>query len=387
MSKPAIVVDSPAARTLANLLDQTSALDTALNAERAAWLESIRQAARDRLRHAALPTIRDEDWRFTNLKPLYDLSFQPSEATLEAAQIQSFYIPEATGARLVFFNGKFAPHLSDLSELPAGIAVDSLAHLSEAEWQVARSHFTLDAMGQADSFALLNAAQTGDMAVIRAAKNCIAAAPIHLLWVSSADSEPSVSYPRCLVVAEQSSAINVVEHFIGVGDRLYFANTVTEIALAGNARVEHSKLLQDNSTSFNVTRTAISQARDSYYACHAIAIGAKLSRHSLTAEHRGPNATTVLNGLTLAHDKQLADTHTSIDHAVPQGTSQQLHKCIIGDRARAVFNGRVIVRPDAQQIDSSQSSRNLLLSPKARVDTKPQLEIFADDVKCAHGAT
>lgn len=389
MSASATVTDSPAAIALANFLRQPTDLDTPqLGSERAAWLESMRQAAHDRLRHAALPTTRDEDWRFTNLKPLFEQSFHPSRAaTLTPAQVEAFHIPEANGTRLAFLNGKFAPELSDISELPAGISVGSLAELSDEQWQVTRSHFTLDTMRQADAFAWLNATQMSDIAVIHAAKNCVADAPIQILWISTAVDEATVCYPRCLVVAEPGSTLNLVEQWVGVGDRPYFANAVTEIVLASNARVEHSKLQRDTTVSFNVARTAVSQARDSHYTCHAIAIGAQLSRHSLTTEHRGPNATTVLNGLTLASDTQVSDTHTTIDHAQPQGTSQQLHKCIVGDRARAVFNGRVVVRPDAQKIDSSQSSRNLLLSSKARVDTKPQLEIFADDVKCAHGAT
>ncbi|MEO1131288.1 MAG: Fe-S cluster assembly protein SufD [Cyanobacteria bacterium J06639_1] len=388
-----LVADSAEARALSRLLESPAELNAAtLGSDRAAWLESIQQAARDRLHNSAFPTTRDEEWRFTPLKSLLEPTFQEADIAkvdIEAGKgaIASYMLPEAKATRLVFVNGTFSPDLSDVADAPEGLAIGSLGTLSDEQWQVARSHFTLDVMGQADTFALLNSARTRDIAIVHASKNCMAETPIHLIWLSTTADEPTASYPRCLVVADRGSSLRLVEQSIGTEDATYFANAVTEVVLAENARIEHCKLQEDAAASFSISRTTVSQARDSHYSCVAISTGAKLSRHSLSTEHRGTNATTILNGLTLLGDKQIADTHTAIDHAQPQGTSRQLHKCIVGDRARAVFNGRVIVRQDAQQIDSSQSSRNLLLSSKARVDTKPQLEIFADDVKCAHGAT
>jgi Fe-S cluster assembly protein SufD len=367
---------------LLELLNQREALHPDL----ADGLEGWRDEAGDRARLQSLPTTRDEEWRFTNLSPLLDVSFTAA-AQFDDLDISSLAIPEAAGSRLTFVNGRYAASLSDTSALPAGVTVGSLSSLSPERQAHVQQHLTLDAMGQADVFALLNSACLSDVAVIWVERNCVVETPIHLLFVSSAGNNPSLSYPRSLVVADRSSAVTLVEQFVGMGGGQYFANAVTEILLGENAQVEHCKWQQESDTSFHIARTAIAQAQDSRYIGHTISTGARLSRHTLSVRQDGLNTATTLNGLTVVAGSQLSDTHTAIDHAQPQGTSDQIHKCIVGDRAHSVFNGKIVVRQDAQMTDSSQSSRNLLLSSKARVDTKPQLEIFADNVKCAHGAT
>ena len=353
------------------------------------WLDPWRQVSADRVRLMSLPTMRDEDWRFTNLAALKEMQFAPSDATVSAGEdrVEDLLLPEAECTRLVFVNGQFSAQLSDLSGLPDGVTVGNLASLSSDLQETVRSQMSINARGAEDAFALLNSACLQDVAVIHIPKNCVVDVPIQIAYLSVTGSTPTISHPRCAIVMERSSSVTVVEQFLGGGEAAYFSNSVTEIVLEDNTRLDHCKWQADAADSFHVARTAISQAKDSHYTGHFISTGAKLSRHTLETVQQGVNASTTLNGLTIATDSQLADTHTAIDHATPHGSSDQVHKCIVGDRAHSVFNGKVIVRPGAQKIDSSQSSRNLLLSDKARVDTKPQLEIFADDVKCAHGAT
>ena len=210
-------------------------------------------------------------------------------------------------------------------------------------------------------------------------------APLHLLFVAT--QKESANYPRCLVVAETGSSATVIEDFVALQDGAYFTNAVTEIAVADHARVSHVRVQRESAQSFHIAHCAVSLAQASHYRSVSIAFGARISRYNLNVLQSGEGAECAIDGLALIDHNQLADTHTLIDHAKPHGVSRQQHKCIVDGSAHAVFNGKIMVREGAQLTNSSQSSRNLLLTAKARVDTKPQLEIFADDVKCAHGAT
>ncbi|MEM9567434.1 MAG: Fe-S cluster assembly protein SufD [Cyanobacteria bacterium P01_E01_bin.34] len=382
ISSDALAANSSADRYLANLIAQREAIASATE-----LLEPLRAEAAERASLMSLPTMRDEDWRFTNLSSLKDVQFAPADIGLTIAAPDALEIPEASTTRLVFVNGQFSVDLSELSGVPEGVTVGNLASFSIEQQQAIVKRTSIDAMGQGDTFTLLNSACMADMAVVLVSKNAVVDTPIQVAFVSLSGTMPTISHPRCAIVAEQGSAITVVEQFFGSGGASYLTNAVTEIVLEDNAQLEHCKWQAEDSDSFHVARTAISQAKDSRYTGHTISTGAQLSRHSLETVQQGVNVHTTLNGLTIASNSQISDTHTAVDHAKPHGGSDQVHKCIVGDRAHTIFNGKVLVRPDAQKIDSSQSSRNLLLSNKARVDTKPQLEIFADDVKCAHGAT
>jgi len=236
-----------------------------------------------------------------------------------------------------------------------------------------------------NAFTALNTAFLHDGALILVPRDLSLTAPVHLLFIAT--RKHAASYPRCLVVAEAGSAVTVVEDFVALENDAYFTNAVTEMALAGNAQVHHVRVQRDSAEAFHFANCAVSLAQASRYHSVSVALGARISRHNLGVLLAAEGAECSIDGLALIGGAQLADSHTLIDHAMPQGTSRQLHKCIVDGAARAVFNGNIMVRPGAQRTDSSQSSRNLLLSAKARVDTKPQLEIFADDVKCAHGAT
>ena len=347
------------------------------------WLNQLRAHAVDRVGALTVPTTRDEDWRFTDISPLTKLSFQPAQgaARLAPADVEQWSIPEAA-ARLVFVDGIYAP---EHSFNRAGFTVENLAagvtrHDAAVQAQLGR-HAAFDR----NAFAALNTAFLHDGALIVAPCGMALAAPLHLLFIAT--RKHTASYPRCLVIAEAGSAITVVEDFVAVQDEAYFTNAVTEMALAGNAEVHHVRVQRDGAAAFHIANCAVSLAQASRYHSVSVALGARISRHNLGVVLAAEGAECSVDGLALIGGAQLADSHTLIDHAMPQGRSRQLHKCIVDGAARAVFNGNIMVRAGAQRTDSSQSSRNLLLSGKARVDTKPQLEIFADDVKCAHGAT
>jgi Fe-S cluster assembly protein SufD len=234
-------------------------------------------------------------------------------------------------------------------------------------------------------FTALNTAWLRDGAVVHLSKNAVLNEPLHLLFIAA--QKDAASCPRCLIVVESGAQCTVIEDYVAATDAAYFTNAVTEIAIASNARVRHVRLQRESMQAVHIATCAVSLAKDAAYISQSVAFGARLSRYNLDVLHKGEGAEAVIDGLALISGQQLADTHTTMDHAQPNGRCTQLHKTIVGGAAHAVFNGKVLVREGAQLTNSAQQSRNLLLSGTARVDTKPQLEIFADDVKCAHGAT
>lgn len=366
---------------LARLLTLAKATPLSLN-----WLSELRDHAAVRVGEQAFPTTRDEEWRFTDLSPLLQVVVESAAGrTVSLEAIAPFTLPEAEHSRLVFVDGVYAPELSAIANLPQTLVVGNLAGLS-VEWGDRLRPYLAKQSGAEELFTALNTAGLNDAAVILLPKNLVVDQPIHLLFVSTADSAPRFSQPRCLVVAESNSAVTLVEEFISVGEGITFTNTVTEIWVDENAQVNHTRLQRHPDTSFHIGKTAVSQARAARYTCNAISLGAQLSRHNLEIYQTGEQTETHLNGLTMIAGEQESDMHSAIALTKPYGMTRQLQKCIIDDRAHAVFNGRVFVPQAAQLTDAGQLNRNLLLSPKARIDTKPQLEIVADNVKCTHGA-
>jgi len=365
----------------------TSYLDSLLQGQPApsslTWLNALRANAVDRVGALTVPTTRDEDWRFTDISPLTKLSFQRAQGVppLAAATLEQWAIPEAA-ARLVFVDGIYAPQHSFNH---AGLTAENLASGETLDSPAVQAHLGRHAGFEHNAFTALNTAFLHDGALIVVPRDMALAAPVHLLFIAT--RKHTASYPRCLVIAESGAAVTVVEDFVSLESEAYFTNAVTEMALAENAEVHHVRVQRDSAAAFHIANCAVSLARASRYHSVSVALGARISRHNLGVQLAAEGAECSIDGLALIGGAQLADTHTLIDHAMPQGKSRQLHKCIVDGAARAVFNGNIMVRAGAQRTDSSQSSRNLLLSGKARVDTKPQLEIFADDVKCAHGAT
>jgi Fe-S cluster assembly protein SufD len=360
----------------------TGLLSRVTASEKDGWLQDLRNNAAKWVHHSVIPNTREEEWRFTDLSPLKQVEF--NLAAVAETSVESLVLPEVCH-RLVFVNGIYAPTLSNVTDLPAGVVAGNLDAIPDE----IVSKYLGQSEGSREVFTALNTASLNDVAVVWVSKNVVVENPIHLLFISVSGETATISQPRCLVVAESNSQVTLIEEYLPSpkDEGVYFTNSVTEIWVNENAQVNHNRIVLESEAAFHIGKTAVTQARYSRYSCNAITVGGKLSRHNLEILQAGEQTETTLNGLTVIGDQQLADTHSAIALNHPHGVSKQLHKCIIGDRAHGVFNGKVFVPKPAQLTDASQLNRNLLLSSKARVDTKPQLEITADNVKCAHGAT
>lgn len=352
------------------------------------WLQDLRDGAVNWVRHSVVPHTREEEWRFTDLSPLKQVDFNNVKTIHKLSLQDDFALPEVSG-RLVFVNGVYSPDLSNTENLPTGLIVGNLDVLPGEVIQ----EYLAQAEGAKEVFTALNTAALNDVAVVWVAKNVVVETPIHLLFISVSGEFATISQPRVLVVAESSSQVVLIEEYTNHRDtedteeEVYFTNGVTEIWVHENAQVTHNRVVREGAAAFHIGKTAVTQARYSRYNCNAVTVGGKISRHNLEILQSGEQTETTLNGLTVIADNQLADTHSVLSLNHPHGVSKQLHKCIISDRAHGVFNGKIFVPKSAQLTDASQLNRNLLLSSKSRIDTKPQLEITADNVKCAHGAT
>ncbi|NJR65264.1 MAG: Fe-S cluster assembly protein SufD [Leptolyngbyaceae cyanobacterium CRU_2_3] len=372
---------------LANLLDVSKRSPTT-----SPWLKELRDHATVRVQEQTFPTTRDEEWRFTDLSALLQtplVAVEQPVVSLSLEAIAPFILPEAKASQLVFVNGKYAPHLSCVTDLPEAIVIGNLSTLAGTDGERLRPYLAQQP-GAEEVFTALNTTGLSDAALVLVPKGVAIDTPIHLLFIATASntaSNTALIQPRVLVVAETNSAATLIEDYGAIGSGTYFNNSVTEIWIAENAQVNHTRVQRDGHHAFHIGKTAVSQARTSRYTCNAMSMGAQLSRHHLEIYQTGEQTETTLNGLTLLHGDQIGDTHSAIALTHPHGTTRQLHKCIIDDRAHAIFNGKVFVPKAAQLTDAGQLNRNLLLSSKARVDTKPQLEIVADNVKCTHGAT
>lgn len=347
-----------------------------LSGPRPAEWTSLREAAELRLAGRELPTTSDEDWKYTDLKALAELSFGP--ALKAAVDISSHLLPEMVGTRQVFVNGRHAPHASCASAVPAGVRFFPMSTASEA------CH-ALGTVGEGAARGLfedLNTARFVDGAVILVPKNLKAALPLHLLFITKAET-PTAVFPRVLIVLERGAELELVEEHHGEGT--YLSCPVVEIRVAEGAVLRHERVQREDPEAFHLGALKAEIAKGGQYHSRTLSFGARLSRQTPWVR-LAEDAEATLDGLALLDGNQVADTHSFMLHAEPHTTSHQLHKCIVDGKARAIFNGQVLVAPDAQGTDAKQQSRNLLLSETARVDTKPQLEIYADDVKCSHGA-
>lgn len=348
-------------------------------------LKALRSAALERVSALSVPTTHDEAWRFTSLAALTRASLHAvvTPTSLTPDDMARWAVPEAT-QRIVFVDGVHAPQLGTHAATD-GVTVCTLAHALVSHPGVVMQHLGQHAPDRQQRFTAQNTANLFDAAVIIAPRNTATDAPVHLLFVAT---QPDVnSFTRTLVIAEDGSALTFIEDFVALTDGPYLTNSVTELSVGANAQVHHIRLQRESQRAFHIARCAVTQAKDSHYHSISIALGAEISRLDTTAELRGTGVHCALDGLAHIAGQQLADTHTRITHAEAHGVSRQLHKCVVADTAHAVFNGRVQVHPGAQKTDSAQSSRTLLMGPKAQVNTLPQLEINADDVRCTHGAT
>jgi Fe-S cluster assembly protein SufD len=349
-----------------------------------AWLRDIRARAMSTFAELRFPTIHDEDWKYTSVAPIVSVPFRSihgPNGQAEAASVRHL-VPDRS-SQLVFVNGRHSSGLS--SAASDSVTVTTLSALPDAGGNVVRENLARYAPYDRTAFSALNAALLGEVAIVHVAKGR-AGGEIYLTFASISEDDLTASHPRVLVVLDEGAQATIVETYVGVAGQRYFTNAVTEIAMGDGANLEHYKLIQESDRAFHVGTTQVHQGRDSNLSSVSITMGGALARNDLNVVLDGEGASCALYGLYLTGDGQHADNHTAIEHAQPHGTSRQVYKGILDGKSRAVFNGKVIVRKDAQKTDAQQTNRNLLLSSDATIDTKPQLEIFADDVKCTHGA-
>ncbi len=371
-------------------LAEFSRFEKALGERADAWPHALRTQAIERFAELGFPGPRDEDWKFTPLAPLAEVPFKlagPPEQRPALADVLGAALDLGAPTRLVFVNGRFAPGLSVTAALPEGVIVGSLAEAMQKRREVVEPHLGRLARHETHPFVALNTAFLQDGAFIRVLKGAVVREPIHLIFVATPTSEPTVTHPRTLIVAEGNCQCTLVQSYAGLSEGAYFTNAVTEVEAGPNAFIDHYKIQREGPAAFHLETLQARLGRGSNFASHALTLGGKWARNESSALLADEGCECTLNGLYLAGGTQHVDHRTVIDHAQPHCASHELYKGILDGKAHAVFNGKIYVRQDAQKTDAKQTNQTLLLSEDAVINTKPQLEIFADDVKCTHGAT
>jgi len=348
------------------------------------FVTSLRREAAARFEETGLPSRKVEEWRFTGVKGLADVEFAPAGPPILTPTLEPQLV--AGAHRLVFVDGRLHVEMSDVGELPPGVTLEGLTHTLEREPESLEPYLGRTATHDANPFVALNTAQFSDGAVLRVAAGAVVEGPIQLLFVVSDHGRPTMNLPRILIVVGAASQATVVESYLGGSDPS-FSCVVSEVFLDQGAVVDHYKVVEEGAEATHIASLQIHQARDSAFRSHSFCLGGKLIRNDIATTLEGPGADATLNGLSLTNGRQHVDNQLRVKHAAPNCTSRQLYKGVLGDTSRAVFNGRIVVAQDAQKTDARQANRNLLLSDGARAHSNPQLEIFADDVRCTHGST
>jgi Fe-S cluster assembly protein SufD len=355
------------------------------------WLLPVRKAGLAGFAALGFPKLSDEDWRFTNIAPIAQLPFSLArEAVVNGAEtklLDEAAFTKLPGHRLVFVNGFFCAKLSSLKPVAAGVQIENLSAALAKDSALVEKHLGKYAHTANNTFAALNQAFFTDGAFISVPKGVAVAEPVQLIYISSARQNGEMILPRNLVIAGANSKLTVVESYISTGNAAYFTNAVTEILAGDHAAVEHVKLQDEAADAFHIATIAGEFGRASNVTVHSFVLGAKLSRTNIRTKLAGEGLECILNGLYLTRNEQLADHHMIVEHAQPHCASHEYFNGILDDKSKGVFHGRIYVHPIAQKTDAKQTNKNLLLSDDATADTKPQLEIYADDVKCTHGAT
>lgn len=375
------------ADTGSHYIEQFESLDTSRDGDPEGGFSQLRGKAMARFAELGFPTTSDEDWRFTNVAPIARIPFRlapPGLAGIGRAELKPFQVSGA--CRLVFINGYFSPDLSSLV-VPHGVRVGRLAEALRSQDSTVRNHLGKYLSFERHAFAALNTAFLRDGAVVEIAAGAIVEEPLHLLFVSAAGAEPIVSHPRTLVLAGAASQARLVESYVGLGSGTSLTNAVTEIVAAEGAILDHYRVQRETPETFHVSATQLTQHRSSTVSSLNAVMGGLLVRNDVTARLDGEGCDCTLNGLFVADGSGHVDNHLRVEHAQPHCTSWEYYKGILDGKAKGVFTGRIVVFEGAQKTDAKQTNKNLLLSEEAQIDTKPQLEIFADDVKCTHGAT
>ena len=355
-----------------------------------AWLSDLREAGITSFETLGFPTLKNEDWKYTSVEPIAAQSFARANGEAKhvgANEILARSMIDLAAPRLVFVNGIYMAEFSQSATLEPRVVVKSLGDFIKSDDATAASSLGSYASGLRDPFVALNSAFLEDGAVVSLGAGCRADQPIYLVFVSTAAGQPVVSYPRTLIMLGAGSEAKIVESYLGLSGGGYFCNAVTELIGGPDSVIEHYRLQQESDAGFHVGALAAHLDRGCRLTAHAVSLGGALVRNNVRVALNGEGAGCVLNGLYLADGKQHIDNFTEIEHVKPRASSLELYKGILGGNAHGVFNGKIVVHKDAQKTDARQTNKNLLLSPNAVVHTKPQLEIYADDVKCSHGST
>jgi Fe-S cluster assembly protein SufD len=350
------------------------------------WLRKLREDAFARFCETGFPTTHDEDWRFTNVSAIAGTQFSfAKKSHVSPSHLKPWQIAGAA-AQLVFVDGRFAPELSAIAGLPPGAEAFSLGEMIERkpEIELLLGRY-LDT--ERDAFCALNTAFLEDGAYVRVPRGKVLEGPIHLLFVSTANQAPTMSHPRNLLMFEQESQGTVIEEYVSLGGGMVLSNSATELVVGENATVSHYMIEREHREAFNVSTLRIQQGRSANVASHSLLLGGGLVRNNVHPVLAGEGGECLINGLFVGGGRQHLDNYMHVEHASPHCSSRQFYNGILDGHAHGVFHGRIVVHKDAQKTDAKQTNRNLLLSDDAQIDTKPQLEIYADDVKCTHGAT
>ena len=358
------------------------------------WLRALRQDAFALFCATGFPTTHDEDWRFTNVAKIAQTEFQlPQDGTsnISVEDVAPYRLP-GSSCQLVFVNGHFAPQLSELGSLPNGVVVASLADELANNARRLEPHLGRYLNLQRDAFCALNTAYLQDGAYIRIPRGTVLEAPVYLLFVSTASDTPTMTHPRNLIVAEEDTQATIVEDYVSLtagktARGAIFSNAVTELVAGDNSVLSHYMIEREHTGAFNISTLRTQQGRSSVVSSHSILLGGGLVRNNVHPVLNGEGADCLINGLFIGNGHQHMDNYMLVEHASPHCSSRQFYNGILDGQSRGVFHGRIIVHKDAQKTDAKQTNRNLLLSDSAQIDTKPQLEIYADDVRCTHGAT
>jgi len=355
------------------------------------WLLPVRKAGIASFAEQGFPKLSDEDWRFTNVAPIAKLNFSlAGQAVVNGAETEVLtdsVFAALPGHRLVFVNGFFSAKLSSIKAVTDGVRIESLAAALAKDAALIEKHLGKYAHTAGNAFAALNQALFADGAFIFVPSGVTVAEPVQLIYISSAKKSGETALPRNLIIAEANSKVTVVESYLTTASVAYLTNAVTEIVAGDNAFIEHVKVQDEAAEAFHIATIAGEFGRASNVSVHSFALGAKISRNNIRTKLAGEGLECILNGLYLTKDEQLADHHMIVEHAQPHCASHEYFNGILDDKSKGVFHGRILVREIAQKTDAKQTNKNLLLSDDASADTKPQLEIYADDVKCTHGAT
>ncbi len=361
------------------------------------WLRRLKMQALDRFKDLGIPVTRElqfpekEDWLFTNLAPIANIPFSraPVLDTLGVTRndLAPYTFGDAAWTELVFVNGIYAESLSTTHSYPGGVTVQPISNAKTAGNEALQGHLAKYADYEKTGLTALNTAFLNDGVFIQVPEGKMVEHPIHILYVSADRATPTVTHPRTLVVADPGASVTVLESYIGLSEHQYFTNAVTELVTGQSAVIDHYRINRESLDAFHTSMTQTEQHGDSNISTFNMCMGGALTRNDTQAHLNGEHIVTRMNGLYLVTGTQHVDNHTAMDHAKPNCNSYEVYKGILDGHAHAVFNGKVFVREDAQETDAKQLNKNLLLSPTAAIDTKPQLEIFADQVKCTHGAT